>query len=132
MKVRRMADIKTVTIEDATFTIRMVPRSLFHPVREQMASVYTALNQKDGALLDVAKEQEVNRIFLSSSRDLVRLGLVSHSNIVGEDGKDVPFETEGAQVTTNLLDLYEVAGILHKLATEILHFNVLTEIERKN
>ena len=146
--MRLLTETKKVNIKDSEFTIGIIDRRKFNPIKMcflSAAKFLTRLTQEEIKALTPAQLgqkavegltpeqiQKNEASAFSAQWDLVKYGVKAHSLKDAED-KDVALvKDDGGCVADQTIDLYELNGFLPTLANEIFVFNTLTENEKKN
>lgn len=142
MIVRDINETKKFTIEDAEFTIRVIPRKVFRKLGMKLAKGVSRIKgqgsdpftpEKIREFVQSDEGLEAGEALIEAYSEYVRAGVAGHSGIKTAEGAEIPFEkAEDGTVSEKTLELYDHNGLINKLAVEILKFNTLSDTERKN
>ena len=115
----------------ATFLVGFVPAEKLDElmVQHQLSGIFEAK--------PTAEAFRSNR---EADREFVRWGIRGHEDLMGKDGKPIPFETEDAEyqgetrkvVSRRMLDLYQRARLIPSLALAVVRHQGLTPEEKKS
>lgn len=147
--MRLLNETKTVKIKDAEFTIGIIDRRKFFPIKirfcqgtlgltnitkEELTTLSpTELSKKMTA--DMSPEEILKRedMTFSAQWDLVKYGVKAHVGCRDAEGKEILLaKDDGGCVADETLNLYELNNFLALLANDIFAFNTLSETQKKN
>ena len=139
MIIPDLSDKFEVKIKDAAFVLKVLSSKTYRSLISRLSFLRELSNKVTKESLekleaqDPQKYEEVNEKLHGVFRDFIKQGVVGHSGITKKDGSDVPFVTdEKGLVSEETLDAYDLLRITYSLASEVIAFNTMPEIDRKN
>lgn len=137
MECRDLSETKTIKIDDAEFVIRFIPRKIWRKISGRFSSAMKVLSKypKNAPLpFDDPECRQMNTELEEVYRDLASYGVARHANLKKKDGSEIQFETklEDGRLPDQLLEIYDLNGLLPRIGNEIILFNSMTETDQKN
>lgn len=147
--MRLLTETKDLKIEGVSFTIGIIDRRKFYPIKMRFLAQTRFLSDLSKEELrgltpaEIGKKatqgftpiqiQEMRELVFSAQWDMVKYGLRAQSGFLDSEGKEILLvKDDGGCVADQTIDLYELNGLLSPLANEIFIFNTATEEEKKN
>jgi hypothetical protein len=139
MIIPDLSDKHEVNIQDAVFVLRVVSSKVYRSLISRLSflrEVSGKLSKESFENLEAQnpqKYEEVNEKLHEVFRDFIKQGVCGHSGIKRKDGSDAPFiADEKGLVSDETLEVYDMLRVTYVLATEVISFNTMPEIDKKN
>lgn len=139
MIIPDLSDKHEVNIQDAVFVLRVVSSKVYRSLISRLSflrEVSGKLTKESFENLEAQnpqKYEEVNEKLHEVFRDFIKQGVCGHSGIKKKDGSDAPFVAdEKGLVSDETLEIYDLLRVTYVLATEVISFNTMPEIDKKN
>lgn len=136
MQVRQITDTKTVTLNDAEFTIGIISRKKWIELWSKLRLFRAMLGEiesEGGKAVPQEKLYEADEKFEITFWDLIKHGVKSHKGLKDKSGDEVAFKKDkDGLLDDSVIELYHLNGLFVSLGSEVMTFNSLTEDDRKN
>lgn len=139
MIIPDLSDRHEVNIQDAVFVLRVMSSKTYRSLISRLSflrEVSGKLTKESFENLEAQnpkKYEEVNEKLHEVFRDFIKQGVVGHTGITKKDGSEVPFVAdEKGLVSEETLDAYDLLRVTYVLATEVISFNTMPELDKKN
>lgn len=146
--MRLLTETKQVKLGESEFTIGVIDRRRFHPIKTRFlmpTKFLTKITQEELKTLSPAQigqkaiegltRDEIiknEELAFAAQWDMVKYGVKTHS-IKDSDNKEIPLvKDDGGCVADQTIEFYDLNGLLAGLANEIFVFNTMSETEKKN
>jgi len=140
--MRDMDETKIVQIEGIEFTLKVISRRMYRKLSFDLSRAKSLLlgdekeiNQEN---MDRIIKEDPDRFYDATQKlndaywELVRHGVSGHRGFKTGALKEIPFEKDGEFVSEKTIENYDLNYLLIRLASEIIHFNELTDEEKKS
>lgn len=136
MICRDLSETQSIKINDAEFTIGVISRKAWRDIQKNLRISGQFSKKNEGKVFSEIEQdpefEKANEALTQAYRDMVQYGIKDHKGINNSKGQPIPCNLSGGFLSQETLDLYEVNGLLIKLGTEVLNFNVMTVDDQKN